>query len=176
MTKSKRKRAARPANRADGEKPNSNTLCGVLQDIRENIHLLPVAAALGIERPLNREDFAQQVLNVAARHRSDLALHEYTGDIVGDLESNARNLRYFDLQLYADIVGVPLALLLLFSRMKSNTRKTTRAPSETNALLINALREIFAKTDPAQIAPNTLREWSIISNKFGLSLPSFAQT
>jgi hypothetical protein len=176
MQKTKRRRPTRPASRPDGRKRNPNTLCQVLTQIRENIHLLPIAPTLGIDKPLNRQDFAELVLRPAALRRKEFAEHAWSEDTVEDIEGNDKNLRFIDLQLYADIVGIPIALLLLFSRMRANERdaqkQKPRANEETNSSLFSAVREILAVTRPSELPITTLGEWSTVVRKYGVASPT----
>lgn len=135
---------------------------------------MPIATFLGIKRPLSREDFATIVLTPAAKRRPEFADHSFTADTVDAIEGNAKNLRFIDLQLYADVVGVPVGLLLLYSRMKSIERGRTNGEDngETNEVFVDALREIAASIDPSTLPITTLGEWAAIARKHNLQSPN----
>lgn len=171
MSPKKRHRPSRLASKPEGRKRNSNTLCQTLTEIREGIHLLPIASALGIEKSLSRHDFAEIVLNRAVSRRPEFVGRIFKADNLDNMEGNEQNLRFIDLQLYADIVGIPLGLLLLFSRIKSIKRQK-EPTSETVANLFEALQEIITTTVADEPTVSTLAQWAAICEKFGLKTPT----
>ncbi|MDQ7249629.1 hypothetical protein [Dongia sedimenti] len=141
----KPKDAGTNANSADNKPKNPRSLVELLGAIRKSHG-----------HRTTQEEFAE-ILNL---HGTRFRTKPLRKDSIQNLEHDTNFIRYVDLERYAHYLGLPVGMLLLFSRMTANVRLKKEDNKILAQMIIAAMQRIADGDEALDI--NELRKWGNI--------------
>jgi len=86
----------------------------------------------------------------------------FTGGKIGKIERDGEYIRYMHIEKYAEYLGIPTGMILIFSRMFANKRDGTHRREENEDLAAKIVAVMKRVTNETEFDIEELREWQKI--------------